>query len=65
MVQTISVDDVLKEFYSTLWRGMSVKKYLSQCHVSEIFSTLHSYVEKSMVIEPETKYLNWAFEIVK
>uniref|UniRef100_A0A7J3KGU3 PIN domain-containing protein n=1 Tax=Staphylothermus marinus TaxID=2280 RepID=A0A7J3KGU3_STAMA len=63
MVQTMSIDHVLKEFYNALWKSINVKKYVSSSDAVKILDLLHSYVDKNMLIEPEELYLNKAFEI--
>lgn len=63
MVQTISVDHALKEFYNALWKSVSIRKLVNPNDIVEILNIFHSYVEKNMLIEPETKYLDKAFKI--
>ncbi|MEM1914660.1 MAG: type II toxin-antitoxin system VapC family toxin [Candidatus Nezhaarchaeales archaeon] len=63
MVQTISVDLALKEFYNALWKSVNMRKHVSLDDVAKILDLFQSYVEKNMLIEPEVKYLGKAFEI--
>lgn len=63
MVQTISVDHALKEFYNALWKSVNVKKHIDLTYAAEIIDLLHSYVKNNMVIEPEAVYLDKALEI--
>ncbi len=62
MVQTMSVDHVLKEFYNALWKSV-VRRYVDPSCTSKILDLLHSYVDKNMLIEPEELYLDKALEI--
>ncbi|MEM4717605.1 MAG: type II toxin-antitoxin system VapC family toxin [Desulfurococcaceae archaeon] len=63
MVQTMSVDHVLKEFYNALWKSVSVRRYVDPSYTAKILDLLHSYVDKNMLIEPEELYLDKALEI--
>ncbi|MEM0233335.1 MAG: type II toxin-antitoxin system VapC family toxin [Candidatus Nezhaarchaeales archaeon] len=63
MVQTMSVDHVLKEFYNALWKSISVRRYVDPSYTVKILDLLHSYVDKNMLIEPEELYLDKALEI--
>ncbi|MCX8205054.1 MAG: type II toxin-antitoxin system VapC family toxin [Candidatus Nezhaarchaeota archaeon] len=63
MVQTISIDHVVKEFYNALWRSMSQRKAISEDDAREILALFESYRKKNMTIEPEEKYMEHSFEI--
>ena len=63
MIQTISVDLALKEFYNALWKSVNIRKHISLDDVAKILNLFQSYIEKNMLIEPEIKYLNKAFKI--
>lgn len=63
MVQTISVDHAIKEFYNALWKSVRVRKVISIEDAMRIASLFESYSEKNMAVEPEEKYLKHAFRL--
>jgi len=63
MIQTISIDLALKEFYNALWKSVKIRKHISLDDVAKILNLLRSYIEKNMLIESEIKYLDKAFKI--
>ncbi|MEM4041086.1 MAG: type II toxin-antitoxin system VapC family toxin [Ignisphaera sp.] len=63
MVETISVDQIVKEFYNTLWKSVKVRKTIALEDAIRIAELFKSYIEKNMVIEPEEKYIEHAFKL--
>ncbi|MEM2170048.1 MAG: type II toxin-antitoxin system VapC family toxin [Candidatus Bathyarchaeia archaeon] len=62
IIQTISVDLALKEFYNALWKSVNIRKHIS-LDDAKILNLFQSYIEKNMLIESEIKYLDKAFKI--
>ncbi|MCC6017030.1 MAG: type II toxin-antitoxin system VapC family toxin [Desulfurococcaceae archaeon] len=63
MKRGVSVDHIIKEFYNAVWRSLYLKRLPNRESAQEILQLFKSYVEKNIVIEPEEKYIDKAFEI--
>lgn len=63
MALTISIDHVVKEFYSAVWKATYVRKVLSVSEARKAVELFKKYCEKNMIIEPEDKYIDTALEI--
>ena len=58
MIQTISIDHVVKEFYNALWKNVNLTRTITIDDAREIIEFFKSYCEKNMVLEPEEKYID-------
>lgn len=63
MAETASIDHAVKEFYSALWKSVKVRKTISLEDAMKIAELFKSYLEKNMLIEPEEKYIEYAFKL--
>lgn len=63
MVETTSVDHIVKEFYNAVWRAVNVRRVINVTDAERIIALFKTYLEKNMIIEPETKYIEGAFKI--
>ena len=59
----VPVDHIVKEFYNTIWRALAIRKLISHEHVKKVLQLFKEYVEKNLVLEPEEKYADKAFDI--
>jgi predicted nucleic acid-binding protein len=63
MRRGVSVDHLIKEFYNAVWKSLYLKKLPGLESAQRILQLFKSYVEKNIIIEPEEKYMDKAFEI--
>jgi predicted nucleic acid-binding protein len=59
----VSVDHIVKEFYNAIWRALAIRKLISHEHAKKVLQLFKEYVEKSLVLEPEERYVDKAFDI--
>ena len=63
MKYTLSVDHVVKEFYNAVWRAVCIKKLIDNTSAKNIVQLFREYTEKNLVLEPEERYIDKAFDI--
>jgi predicted nucleic acid-binding protein len=63
MKETISIDHIIKEFYNAVWKATYLLKTLDHKSAYNVIKLFNIYLEKNIIIEPETKYIDKAFSI--
>ncbi|MCC6013759.1 MAG: type II toxin-antitoxin system VapC family toxin [Candidatus Verstraetearchaeota archaeon] len=63
MKETISIDHIIKEFYNAVWKATYLLKILDHKSAYNVIKLFNIYLEKNIIIEPETKYIDKAFNI--
>jgi len=63
LVNSISVDHVVKEVANTIWKACIIKKIIRVEDALKLFMILESMIGKNIVLEPETKYIGESLEI--
>ena len=58
-----SVDHVVKEFYNAVWRATYLLKTLDHESARRVLELFNSYIKNNLILEPEEKYINEAFNI--
>ena len=63
MKRGFSVDHVVKEFYNAVWKATYLLKTLDHESTRRVLELFNSYVKNNLILEPEEKYINEAFNI--
>jgi predicted nucleic acid-binding protein len=63
MKRGFSVDHVVKEFYSAVWKAMYLLKTLDYESMQKVLELFNSYIENNLILEPEEKYIGKALNI--
>jgi predicted nucleic acid-binding protein len=58
MKETISIDHIIKEFYNAVWKATYLLKTLDHKSAYNVIKLFNIYLEKNIIIEPETKYID-------
>ena len=63
LVNSVSVDHLVKEVGNAIWKACIIKKNMSRKEALKLFKILESMIGINIVLEPEDKYVEKAFEI--
>jgi predicted nucleic acid-binding protein len=59
----MSVDHVIKEFYNAVWKATYLMKTLDCESAHNVIKLFNTYLKKNVVLVPEAKHINEAFNI--
>jgi len=59
----ISVDHILKEVSNAIWKAHTVRGIIDDSIAKELYNLLKSLVGINLILEPEEKYLDRAYQI--
>jgi predicted nucleic acid-binding protein len=60
MKQTMSVDQVVKEFYNAVWKATYLTKTLDRESARSVIKLFNTYLKKNVVLVPEAKHIDEA-----
>ncbi len=63
LIDSISVDHVVKEVVNTIWKACKVRKYISVDDALRFYEVLNLLIDKNILLEPENEYMKTSLEI--
>ncbi|MCD6368455.1 MAG: type II toxin-antitoxin system VapC family toxin [Thermoproteales archaeon] len=63
MVYTVSVDHVVKEVVNAIWKAAYLRRLINDKEAHKAYILLKTMIGKNILLEPELKYIDSAFEI--
>ena len=63
LVNSISVDHIVKEVSNSIWRACIVKKVIDVEQALKLYGILKSLIGANILLEPEERYVGEAFKL--